>query len=217
MIKKIRNYQAGFTYEELIIVLAIFAVLSSVVMFNYNGFQERVDIENLANEVALQVVQAQNASLNGVLPPSGYTYNILTWKPSYGVYFSNTVSPAIDTAGANNKNFIYFVDLSNNSLKGVIPVFNGTVCTVDCINEYTVPKSNKISRLDVFYTNDTDSTRTSGLSNLTVAFTRPSSEAFFYSDNTQLQNVYYVQIAISSPDNVTSSIELYPSGRVQIN
>ena len=48
--KKIKK-NAGMTYVELIVVLSIFAVLSSVAVFNYSEFQTKVDIKNLANDL----------------------------------------------------------------------------------------------------------------------------------------------------------------------
>ncbi len=105
----IGNLQNGMTLIELITVLAIFAVVSTVVIFNYGGFQSKVDITNLSNDTALQVVQAQHSALDGLLPTQVYPP---AWKPAYGVYFSSTVAPATDAKGANNHNFIYFVDLN---------------------------------------------------------------------------------------------------------
>src|ERR1035437_7142166 len=100
---KIKN-NAGMSYIELIVVLSIFAVISSVVIFNYGDFQAKVDIKNLASDIALQVVQAQKSSLSGLLPTQIPT--VSPWKPSYGVYFDIT-TPTL------SKQFIYFVDLNN--------------------------------------------------------------------------------------------------------
>ncbi|KKQ07855.1 MAG: hypothetical protein US18_C0006G0001, partial [Parcubacteria group bacterium GW2011_GWB1_36_5] len=49
----------GMTYVELIVVLSIFAVMSSIVLFNYGEFQAKVDIKNLASDIALKIVEAQ--------------------------------------------------------------------------------------------------------------------------------------------------------------
>ena len=54
------------TYVELIVVLAIFAILSSVVMFNYGNFQAKVDIKNLGSDIALKIVRTQGH--NGKVP-----------------------------------------------------------------------------------------------------------------------------------------------------
>ncbi|WP_146755300.1 type II secretion system protein, partial [Shigella flexneri] len=76
MIKKIlnfkfavRSWERGMTYVELIVVLSIFATISSVVIFNYGAFQDRIDIKNLSSDIGLKIVEAQKSSLSGQLPP----------------------------------------------------------------------------------------------------------------------------------------------------
>src|SRR3989339_1856034 len=80
----IRNCNKGMTYVELIVVLSIFSVLSSVAIYNYGDFQSSVDIKNLASDIALQIVKAQKDSLSGLLPLQVVKTD---WKPSYGVQF----------------------------------------------------------------------------------------------------------------------------------
>src|SRR5674476_904401 len=122
---KIKN-NAGMSYIELIVVLSIFAVISSVVIFNYGDFQAKVDIKNLASDIALQVVQAQKSSMSGLLPT--LTPTVSPWKPSYGVYF-NMVTP---------KQFVYFVDLNN--AYGYEPG--------ETLNTVSITKNNYIYRID---------------------------------------------------------------------
>ena len=55
----------GMTYVELIVVLSIFAVLSSVAIFNYGSFQDKVDIKNLGSDIALKI-------------PAGVTFGVLS-------------------------------------------------------------------------------------------------------------------------------------------
>ena len=75
---------AGMTYVELIVVLSIFAIMSGVVLFNYGTFQARVQIKNYANDIAMQIVQAQKDAMGGKMPANG---SFPSGKPSYGVYF----------------------------------------------------------------------------------------------------------------------------------
>jgi prepilin-type N-terminal cleavage/methylation domain-containing protein len=210
--KKKSQRNRGMTYIELIVVLSIFAVISSMVIFNYGDFQARVDIKNLASDIALQIVQAQKSSLSGLLPSlSGYDS---TWKPSYGVYFSSSVSP--DSRGADNKDFIYFADLGNATLpqNGIFDG-SGSTCTGECLNKITITKNDNISSLNVFYQNDSTP---HNLSDLTITFERPNSGAVLVSGSAKLSGASYVQINIVSPNkSVTASIKLYPSGRVQVN
>lgn len=208
---KIRNSQAGMTYVELIVVLSIFSVISAVVMFNYGTFQDKVDIKNLASDVALQIVQAQKSSLSGLLPSATQQSIIpappFSWKPSYGVYFSTSANK--DSKGADNKDFIYFADLNNDA------TFNDNYCTGECLNEVTITKNNTISNIKVVYQ---DGTYNNSLNDLTVTFSRPSSNAVMTSSGISApsNSINYVQITIVSPKLTTSTITLYQSGRVQI-
>jgi prepilin-type N-terminal cleavage/methylation domain-containing protein len=211
--------QAGMTLIELLVVLGIFAVLSSVVIFNYGNFQSRIDITNLANDVALQVVQAQNSSIDGTLPiqiPNNPGYPSTPWKPSYGVYFSSTALP--DIIGADNKDFVSFVDLDNTKTFDNGSA-SGSSCTQECLSKYTITKNDYISDISVFYINGTF---TAGLTNLTVTFTRPDSDATFKSTPTYNSglSISYFQITVVNPTGQKQTpayIDLYPSGRVQIN
>jgi prepilin-type N-terminal cleavage/methylation domain-containing protein len=223
-----RNCQKGMTILELVVVLAIFAVLSTVAIFNFGTFQSKINITNLADDIALQVVQAQNAALSGLLPAKSYD---TSWKPSYGVYFSSTTAPTLDARGANNENFVYFVNLndpglSENYIYSGANSCNGSL-TYECMSKYTITNGNSISSLNIFYPvgsayPDACSNPNTGCpTNLTITFARPSSGAIVYSSLdtvNPLKNFKYVEIAITSPKvNVTSTIDLYPSGRVQIN
>lgn len=192
---KIPNSQAGMTYVELIVVLSIFAVMSSIVIFNYGTFQSKVDIKNLGSDIALKIVEAQKSSLAGLLPTQ--TPTISPWKPSYGVYFNSTPDA-----------FIYFADLNDDAS------FEGSVCSGECIEHIAITQNNTIKSLDVFYQNDPTAYP---LSDLTVTFTRPNSGAIIKSSTSFASTISYVEITITSPNAITSTIDLYPSGRVQVN
>jgi type II secretory pathway pseudopilin PulG len=198
-IKKPACRQAGMSYVELIVVLSIFATLSSVVMFNYGDFQDRVDIKNLASDIALKVVEAQKSSINGVLP---IQYNPtdpmwLTWKPSYGIYFDAT-----NIATTPLKSFYYFTDFNNTYLYN--PAEN-------------ITKNNYISNIDVC----SASTCASGSGPInnpfSIIFKRPDSRANFV--GATINASQYLQITVKSPksNEAKALIKIYPSGRVQVN
>jgi len=202
---KIRKYNAGMTYIELIVVLSIFAVMTSIVLFNYGDFQAKVDIKNLASDVALQIVQAQKDSSSGKLPTQLPT--VSPWRPAYGLYFDTTT----DT---NKKSFIYFTDLNNNNwyddLSCSLPPTSG-----ECLDKINITKNNFISRVDSYL----GSVPTQITNPIAITFKRPNSGAIFsYSDGISLTGFDYVQITISSQDGKsTALIKIYPSGRIQVN
>ena len=181
----------GMSYIELIVVLSIFSVMTSVILFNYGEFQEKVDIKNLASDIALKVVEAQKSSLSGKLNSSAGS----SWKPAYGVYFDIS-SP---------KQFIYFVDLNN---------LNGYE-TGETLDTIIITKNNSISGID----RCTGITCIpSAISPLSINFKRPDSRAIFTDSNgLPLTGFDYAQITILSPKGATAKIKIYPSGRIQIN
>ncbi|MEK7539356.1 MAG: type II secretion system protein [Patescibacteria group bacterium] len=199
IIKKAIKKNRGMTYVELIVVLSIFAVMTSVVIFNYREFQVKVDIKNLASDIALKIVEAQKSSLSGNLPAQTPTVSDpAKWKPAYGVYFD-----------ATGDSFIYFTDLNNNNW------FDDAPCTGECLDEINITKNYYISRIDSYL----GSTLTQITVPLAITFKRPNSGATFSHSNGIPLTFDYIQITIASPSpqSVTASIKIYPSGRIQVN
>ncbi len=189
----------GMTYVELIVVLSIFATLSSVAIFNYGDFQARIDIRNLAGDIGLKIVEAQKAALSGTLPSlSQQAYLIPGWKPSYGVFFNLT---------QNNNYFIYFSDLDNSK------AYSRNGCpNTECIDQITITKSNFIEKIESYV----GSTPTL-ITILSITFSRPDSGASFDLNTIPLTGVDYIKITIKSPKGDTSFVKVYPSGRIEID
>ena len=97
MMKWLGKSHKGFTLAELLIVVAIIAVLIAIAVPVFSGniakAKEAVDIENLHAAYA----EAQNRILNGEMPPVGaaaifflgddYQFQIReNWNPDTGVY-----------------------------------------------------------------------------------------------------------------------------------
>ena len=181
----------GMTYVELIVVLGIFVVMSSVAIFNYGSFQSKVDMRNLANDVALKIVEAQKAALSGKLPSVAYDAD---WNPSYGVYFDRLSS---------STNFTYFTDVNSDA------TLNAPYEALEVIN---ITKGNRISKIDAYYAAGTNV----DLHNVTLTFVRPNSEANITSTDPLVLPIAYIQITVLSPKGNTSIIKIYPSGRIEI-
>lgn len=207
MIKKIGNYSRGMTYVEIIVVLGIFGVLSAVVMFNYGEFQARVDIKNLASDIALKIVEAQKSSLDGKLTTKPITIPDPTqWKPAYGVYLDINAP----------KQLIYFVDLNQNDR------YDGATSPNDETLEIIyITKNNYISwitRCKTYASNDCYYDNSQSISPISIVFKRPnSSPVFKWSSGDPLTGFNYVRITVKSPKGAEALIKIYPSGRIQIN
>ena len=198
---KLKERNGGFTYVELIVVLSIFAMMSSLVMFNYGAFQAKVDIKVLASNIALKIVQAQKDAMSGKSDKWAEYYDS-NWKPSYGVHF--------DSNSGSNTNFTYFADFSTPDHR-----FDGGSCdgTSECIDETSINKGDVVK--DISYSSGGSLTSVNGKFDIT--FTRPNSGATFHFSTDSQPVVDYAQITISSGDgSATSCIQVYASGRIQI-
>src|SRR3989344_6201467 len=175
----------GMTYVELIVVLGIFSVMLSIAIFNYKKFQAKVDIKNLANDIALKLVEAQKFSISGKWNSSASA----SWKPSYGLYFNV----------ATSTKFLYIVDLNNSN-----------DCTgANCASPYSIggevldviniTKQNSVSGLQVFGTGCSSPV---AVNTLSVVFKRPSSTPIISSSPPSGCTISYVVITISSPQSV---------------
>jgi len=192
-------YCRGMTYVELIVVLSIFATMSAVVMFNYGRFQARVDVKNLASDIALKISEAQKSSASGVLPATGAPYD--SWKPSYGVYFDSS----------NLKDFAYFI----NSINSADNNYDGTLiaCNGECMEKVTLTKNYEIKTIESCNSNDSCSPISGGLS---ITFKRPDVRANFVDSGGNPIDTNYVKITVGTSDT-KSVIKLSTAGRIQIN
>ncbi|MFA4975274.1 MAG: type II secretion system protein [Candidatus Paceibacterota bacterium] len=211
---KAKSYKLnrGMTYVELIVVLSIFSVLTSVVLFNYGDFQAKVDIKILANDIASKIIEVQKAALSGELPTVDQQ-NILAannqWKPSYGLYFNSSstdLDTSISPAVTFNKEIIYFTSFDN------INNYYNKLSSDSILDHIRITKNNSITKLEAFGCGEVD--------DLSIVFKRPDSSAFI-SDSSGYSfcsSFEYARITVSSSGSnpFTAHIRVYPSGRVQI-
>ena len=201
----IRNCNKGMTYVELIVVLSIFGIMSSVVLYNYKDYNSQIEVKTLANDIALKVVEAQKSASSGKMAPVGHDPRIQSWKPSFGLYFKSGVSLG--------KDLVYFTDLNNIGYCDIScdPPSDGA----DYLETINISKGNYIKKIEVFYSQD----NSQEVPNLSIVFTRSSSGmsvATYNGTNVTPLDVYYVLITVSSQSGITSSIQIYSSGRIQI-
>jgi prepilin-type N-terminal cleavage/methylation domain-containing protein len=78
--------QSGVTLIELIVVVAIFALVASVLLFNFSDFSTNVSIRNLSQEIALSIRKAQTYATSVQSIDAANTST--TTYPAYGITFS---------------------------------------------------------------------------------------------------------------------------------
>ena len=183
------------TYVELIVVLGIFAVMSTIVMFNYGAFQDKIDVKNLASQIALKIVEAQKSAVNGKLS-NDFIFSL--GKPSYGVYFNI----------GQNTQFQYFANKDND----------GNTINSTLLDTITISKGS-ISHIFNCTGLETDRLCVGGdVLTTFITFTRPDTSAnFTFYERTPLLVNDHLQIEVTSLRGSKAYINVYPSGRIKIN
>ncbi len=100
--------KSGFTLVEMLVVVAIFTIISAVALFNQTKFSSDMVITNLAYEIALEVRQAQTYGI-GVRNSSNDASN---FQYGYGVHFGpDTVHPG----SSPTNSFSFFADTNSGA------------------------------------------------------------------------------------------------------
>lgn len=218
--------QNGFTLVEMVVVLAIFGVITTTVLFNYGQFRTTVSLENLAQDIALSIRKTQSyaSSVRGVqLAPSplGETVQF----PGYGIHF-NLPSGVSTNFGGSSKAFAVFADLS---AAWGIPgdgKYNddagATICGTnlgpgnECVEYITITTADKISKICT----TSNGTTTCGTSNiaLDILFIRPKIEPTFClmsgSTSCSGSTISKASIEVTSALGDTKTITIWNTGQI---
>lgn len=96
-----RSEKRGFTLMELMVVISIFVIISSIILADYPGFSQRVALERTAQEIALSMREAETRALavRETVEGSGLF-------PGFGVHF-NSATP---------QEYILFADINSDNV-----------------------------------------------------------------------------------------------------
>jgi prepilin-type N-terminal cleavage/methylation domain-containing protein len=215
---KLTHKDEAFTLVELIVSVAIIAIITAIVMFNQNNMSEQISLTNLVTDISLQIRQAQvyGISVKEFSPQSIPLPNAFT--NAYGVDFSlnnavcSTYSPALNPGCG----FYIFADLNSNGY------YNST-CPPgplsECITWSIFPQGNYIKQLCVIQGNGASICT---LKRLAITFLRPSPVAqMVFWDSTGAQNAYSGyqggEIVVTSPHGLTQTIVVWQTGQISVS
>lgn len=180
-IKILKNFsfKKGLTLVELIVVISIFLIITSVAIFNYGNFNSTVSLQNLTDDIALSIRKAQGFAIGarGVGESIGFD-KTFTYNNSYGMHFSIDHNPAGALSGSNKSFLMFAIPIQTAVEKKYIDsgdvnvVCNDGTLNNQCIELYNI---NTIDEVKELWINGYQ--KASG--SIDIVFTRPDPKASF--------------------------------------
>jgi prepilin-type N-terminal cleavage/methylation domain-containing protein len=188
----------AFTLIELLVVTGIIVVVSTVVLADNNRFGGKVQLENLAYDIALSIRQAQVYGISVARFGAG------TFSAGYGVHF--------DTSNFNT--YVLFADIYPTPGDGIFQAAQGElVSTTDITSGYRI--------LKVCAPEGTDSTSCTDVGSVDVTFERPEPDAWISAGGTSCAYGLGVcadsaRIVLQSPRSDIMSVVMEANGQISI-
>ncbi len=214
------NLQKGVTLIEMIVVVAIIAAVSSVIIFNYSDFSTNVSVRNLAQEIALSVRKAQTYATSA-RPIDGLSGVDSGSFPGYGISFSvgGPLTPS-DPMTPGPKQFVLFAQVGG---QGDQPLYDkGLQCgnpsaSDECLESFAITTADRITSIcgipgsgrPVCYTD----------AKVDITFERPSPDAIICLSANQseyLCTIPYVVINLESAKGLKRSVTIWTTGQISV-
>ena len=191
----------GFTLIELMVTVTIMMIMTAVVLFNYNQFNDSSLLNAFAYDLSLTIRQAQvygeAVRESGGSQGAGISVDsVSNFNSTYSVHFDSTA------VGSTPPLVLFTCSSSNCSFA------DSSVVT---LQSYTFQRGVKIKELDV---TDADNQSIS-VPTLDITFTRPNPEATIISSGTAYSSA---RIVLSSTSNspITKSVVVYSTGQISV-
>lgn len=217
---KKNSYQtkSGFTMVELLVSLAIFAIMTALILSKYGKFDQGIILTNLAYDVALTIRNAQSYGLNvrsASRDTSSFetTSNGATSGGSYGVHFNKN----------KKTEFIFFVNESGN---GVYDDVAGGFTNTD--QKTLIKRNSSILSMCVSDAKDCAEGSPGVVKNLTtldITFKRPDPNAIIMATGETGSNgsadatkkYGYAEIVLQALDGTTRKVIVNFTGQISVD
>lgn len=208
-IKKYKiNLQKGFTLAEMMIVMAIIAVVGGIILFNYDSFRSNTTVNTVAQEMALTVRKAQSYALglqtNGILatlPVKGYGIRLESARPDQITFFTE-LAP------------------SDNQFTSSSPSCGTPVVGDECLEYYKIETGDIIDKILV---DSNDIKLTDPNSSVDIIFKKPTGDTVFCvhmfsgtCSSSVTTAVGVVEVYLVSQGGITKIVRIYSNGQISV-
>ncbi|HJL55718.1 MAG: prepilin-type N-terminal cleavage/methylation domain-containing protein [Candidatus Pacebacteria bacterium] len=187
-----KKNQKGFSLVELIVAVAIFLIITSIILVKHSEFSGTLLIENLAYDIALSVRKAQVFGLS----VREFTAGSNEFNVGYGVHFDS----------ASNNTYIFFADRNRNEKYDD---------SSEILEIFTLRKGNIVSEFCGTLSNGTEKCSPSDISFLDIVFERPNPDAIIKS-NLSGDEYASSKITVTSPQGTQWNINIVLTGQISV-
>jgi prepilin-type N-terminal cleavage/methylation domain-containing protein len=175
--------RAGFTLIELIVVISIFLIITSIALFNQGRLNSQSLLTNMTYDIALSIREAQSYGIGvKTSTPVGEAYvenrfgiNIDLDQSPYEIQIFNDVGPA---------------DATDTG----IGIYDSASEAVGEPYSFSGQRGNKIQELCAGDIDTALQCQDTGFRKLAISFKRPNPEALFMADGAPVQGPVYIVV-----------------------
>lgn len=214
------NLKSGFTLVEMMVVIAIVVIITSIILGSYPLFASQVSLASIAREIALGYRQAQVFGLavrefpyeTNVYPPYGINITPIVRSPFSIVLFADVCD-----SNGNCDSSLEVEDKNGNGLYDGCGDIDPDVN--ECISETIIERDAELLDVCVTDTGGDEHCWDGGLGDLTtlnVTFKRPDPEAVIKINDDEVTHYVSSRITIRSkryPDRA-KSIRVWVTGQI---
>jgi Tfp pilus assembly protein FimT len=206
------HHSSGVTLIELIVVILIFMIITSITIFNYGKFRSSLSIQNLADDISLSVRRAQGFAIGVRGSQGGFTLG-------YGVHF--TTNNKSTEYNGSNKSFIIFTNFGDDyHYDNSSDMCGSPKPGNECLEVLNISSADNIEA--IFLNNETNPIPSTD--SLDIVFKRPSPEPIFCRrgegvGSCNIKGISNVKIKISTDadPSIYKIITIYNNGQISVS
>lgn len=203
----------------MLVVIAIVAVVATILLFNYSDFSTSIAVRDLSEEVGLSVRKAQSyaTSVHSLAGTNGLRSDMY---PAYGVSFS------VNGSGAQfiptNSNFVLFADVSPSADRKTDDLYTNTAANntcgnpatnVECLESFGIGNGDKVVQLE---TDKAGKMTAAGTVNVVFHRPNPDAEICVVGTDCTTTKQSWLYVTLQSPKGVQRVIKIFTTGQISV-